>query len=86
MQDGGGRFRSRDQLLRLFAHAKIPTQGRVISIGDSSLEGSLGWFVMSQILGNRSAKLYAGGMAQWTRRGDNPMVRRVNLDAPIPGN
>jgi len=86
MQDGGGRFRSRDQLLRLFAHAKIPTQGRVISIGDSSLEGSLGWFVMSQILGNRSAKLYAGGMAQWTCRGDNPVVRRIDLDAPVPGN
>jgi 3-mercaptopyruvate sulfurtransferase SseA len=37
-------------------------------------------------LGNRSAKLYAGGMAQWTRRGDNPVVRRIDLDAPVPGN
>jgi thiosulfate/3-mercaptopyruvate sulfurtransferase len=81
MRDGGGRFRSTDQLLRLFRHAGVRTEGGVISIGDSSLEGSLGWFVMSEILGNRGAKLYTGGMAQWSRRGDNPMVRRVDLDA-----
>lgn len=80
MRDGRGQFRSKDQLLRLFGHAGIPIEGGVISIGDSSLEGSLGWFVMSEILGNRRAKLYTGGMAQWSRRGDNPMVRRVNLD------
>jgi len=80
MRDGRGQFRSKDQLLRLFRHAGIPIEGGVISIGDSSLEGSLGWFVMSEILGNRRAKLYTGGMAQWSRRGDNPMVRRVNLD------
>lgn len=81
MVDGGGDFRSRDELLRLFEYANIPTEGRVISIGDSSLEASLGWFVMSEILGNRQARLYVGGMAQWTRRGDNPLVRRVNLQA-----
>lgn len=86
MKDGGGQFRSREQLLRLFDYANVPVQGRVISIGDSSLEGSLGWFVMSEILGNRGAKLYTGGMAQWTRRGDNPIVRRVDPDAPVPAN
>ena len=57
MRDGRGQFRSKDQLLRLFSHAGIPIEGGVISIGDSSLEGSLGWFVMSEILGNRRAKL-----------------------------
>lgn len=86
MRDGGGRFRSKNQLLRLFKHAGVPIEGRVISIGDSSLEGSLGWFVMSEILGNRGAKLYTGGMAQWSRRGENPMVRRVDLDAESNSN
>ncbi len=79
MKDGGGHFRSEAELRRLFNWAEIPLTGRVISIGDSSLEGSLGWFVMSEILGNNQARLYAGGMAQWTRRGDNPLVRRVDL-------
>lgn len=86
MKDGGGQFRSRDELIRLFAHADVPITGAVIAIGDSSLEGSLGWFVMSEILGNRLAKLYAGGMAQWTRRGDNPLIRRVNIGTPAPAN
>lgn len=79
MQDGGGTFRPVAELRRLFAYADIATEGRVIAIGDSSLEGSLGWFVMSELLGNKQARLYAGGMAQWTRRGDNPLVRRVNV-------
>ncbi len=86
MQDGGGHFRTRNQLLRLFSHAGVPIEGRVIAIGDSSLEGSLGWFVMSELLGNRGAKLYVGGMAQWTRRGGNPIVRRVNLEVATPEN
>jgi len=86
MKDGGGVFRSKDELTRLFAFADIRTEGQTISIGDSSLEGSLGWFAMSEILGNRSAKLYTGGMAQWTRRGENPLVRRVNIDAPKAAN
>ena len=86
MKDGSGTFRSKEELIRLFAYADVPIAGAVIAIGDSSLEGSLGWFVMSEILGNRLAKLYAGGMAQWTRRGDNPLVRRVDIDSPAPAN
>ena len=82
MADGGGVFRSKEELLRLFSFAKIPVDGKTISIGDSSLEGSLGWFAMSEIVGNPQAKLYPGGMAQWTRRGENPLVRRVNIDEP----
>ncbi len=82
MADGGGVFRSKEELLRLFSFAKIPADGKTISIGDSSHEGSLGWFAMSEIVGNPQAKLYPGGMAQWTRRGENPLVRRVNIDEP----
>ena len=60
-------------------YVQVAPQGRMISIGDSSLEASLGWFVSYELLNNKAARLYTGGFAEWSGRPTSPMVRRVNV-------
>jgi thiosulfate/3-mercaptopyruvate sulfurtransferase len=79
MKDGAGTFRSREELLRVLNYAQVPPQGRMINLGDSSLEASLGWFVSYELLNNKAARLYVGGLAEWSGRTTSPMVRRVNV-------
>ncbi|MGH6815294.1 MAG: sulfurtransferase, partial [Hyphomicrobiaceae bacterium] len=38
---------------------------------------SLGWFVSSEILGNKDAKMYPGSMAEWTADAGRPVEQKV---------
>lgn len=80
MKDGGGFFRSKEDLTRIFEYAKVATQGKTIHIGNTSMEGSLGWFAAYEILGNKNARLYAGGMADWGRDPQNPVRVHLGLE------
>ena len=80
MKDGGGFFRSKEELTKIFEYAKIATQGKTIHMGNSSMEGSLGWFAAYEIIGNKAARLYAGGMADWGRDPQNPVRVHLGLD------
>ncbi len=76
----GGTFRSVDALRRLYAAAKAPTAGPAITFCNTGHWASLGWFVNSELLGNKKTKMYDGSLADWSRDPANPMERRVKLN------
>ncbi|HEC90559.1 MAG TPA: sulfurtransferase [Alphaproteobacteria bacterium] len=65
-KNGGGTFRSPALLKKLFAFAKVPVSGPEIYFCNSGHWASLGWFVSSELLGNKDAKMYDGSMIEWT--------------------
>lgn len=79
-QNGGGKFRPRSELAKLYAHASVPTAGAQINFCNTGHWASLGWFVSSELLGNKAAKMYDGSMAEWTQDASRPVHRQVKLD------
>lgn len=72
-KNGGGTFRDAGELKKLYALAKVPTSGKQISFCNSGHWASLGWFVSSQILGNKQVKMYDGSMIEWSADKAMPM-------------
>lgn len=78
-ENGGGKFRSRDQLATLFAAAGVPTEGEQVSFCNTGHWASIGWFAASEIMGNKDVKLYDGSMTDWTIQG-NSTAAQVTLN------
>jgi thiosulfate/3-mercaptopyruvate sulfurtransferase len=76
-QDNGGFLRSRDGLERVHDLAGVPLDRQQIGFCNTGHNSSLGWFIAHEIFGNRSARLYDGSMAQWSRNAALPMARSV---------
>ncbi len=76
-QNGGGSFRSKDQLQKIYKAVGVPTEGDQITFCNTGHWASLGWFASSEILGNKKTKMYDGSMAAWTRRKDLPVEQRI---------
>ncbi|MDQ2089748.1 sulfurtransferase [Marimonas arenosa] len=68
-QNGGGTFRDAATLKKLYSAAGVPTEGDQISFCNTGHWASIGWFVSSEILGNKSAQLYDASMTGWTAKG-----------------
>lgn len=79
-QNGGGKFRSKDQLSKIYANQSVATAGDQINFCNTGHWASLGWFVSSEILGNKQARMYSGSLADWTQDPAAPVVRKVQLD------
>ena len=77
--DDGGTFRSVETLRRLYAAAGAPTAGPVITFCNTGHWASLGWFVNSELLGNKNTKMYDGSLADWSRDAANPMEQKLKL-------
>ena len=67
LENGMGRFRSKSQLEQLYKLAGIPTSGEQIGFCNTGHWATIGWFVSSELLGNKKASMYDGSMAEWTR-------------------
>jgi len=65
-KNGGGVFRSKDTLAKLYKAAGVPTSGEQISFCNTGHWASIGWFASSEILGNKDAKMYDASMTGWT--------------------
>ena len=65
-KNGGGTFRSSGELKKLYSVARVPTTGAQISFCNSGHWASLGWFVSSEIIGNKDVKMYDGSMIEWS--------------------
>ena len=61
-ENGGGMFRDAGTLKKLYAAAGVPTDGEQISFCNTGHWASVGWFVSSEILGNKNAALYDASM------------------------
>lgn len=77
--DDGGAFRSRDALNTLYAAAGAATKGDTITFCNTGHWASLGWFVNSELLGNKKTKLYDGSLADWSRRPAAPIEAKIKL-------
>ena len=78
--DAGGTLKPQAQLRKLFDQRQIPIGLPFIAFSSASEPAALGWFVASEVLGNRQAKLYEAGMREWAANPDNPVQRIINLD------
>ena len=47
----------------------VPDQGSVIAFCNTGHWATLDWFVMSELLGNKDARMYDGSMLEWTAAG-----------------
>ncbi|MBL8670818.1 MAG: sulfurtransferase [Alphaproteobacteria bacterium] len=77
-QDNGGKFRSAAALRKLVASAGVPVDGDVIAFCNTGQLGSIGWFVLSEILGNPRARLYDGSMVEWAADPAAPIVVKID--------
>jgi len=78
--NNSGKFRSKEQLAKLYKAAGVATSGKQINFCNTGHWASLGWFVSSEIMGNKDARMYDGSMAEWTRDDKAPIERSVSLD------
>ena len=78
-ENGGGMFRSKAQIEQLYKVASVPTSGEQINFCNTGHLASIGWFVSSEILGNKQAKLYDGSMTEWTLNKVGPVEQKVQL-------
>ena len=76
----GGVVRPRAQLARLHELLRVG-DGPTIHFCNTGHRASLGWFVRSQVLGHKDAKLYDGSMAEWTRLPPrtHPVIVRLDI-------
>ena len=70
----------RDALTKLYEAAAVPTSGEQVYFCNSGHWGSLGWFVGSEIMGNKQAKLYDGAMIEWTANPARPVDQKIKLN------
>jgi thiosulfate/3-mercaptopyruvate sulfurtransferase len=77
--NGGGVFRSKAQLEALYRYAGVPTTGEQIAFCNTGHWASVGWFVSSELVGNKQVKLYDGSMVEYTMLKGGPVEQKVNL-------
>jgi len=77
--NGGGEFRNKSQIEQLYKVASVPTSGDQINFCNTGHWASVGWFVSSELIGNKKAKMYDGSMVEWTMLKGGPVEQRVKL-------
>ena len=79
-ENGGGEFRDKSALAKLFELAGLPTEGDVITFCNTGYMASVGWFATSEVLDNKKAKMYDGSLAEWTADKDLPVQSAISLE------
>ncbi|RMD62262.1 MAG: sulfurtransferase [Alphaproteobacteria bacterium] len=71
----GGRFVDAARVAELLRNVGVTTDQDAVAFCNTGHWASLGWFVQSEILGNKKVKLYDGSMVDWSAREELPVVR-----------
>lgn len=79
-ENAGGMFRPKNQLEKLYQAANVPTSGEQINFCNTGHLASIGWFVSSELMGNKKVKLYDGSMVEWTLIKAGPVEQKVSLN------
>lgn len=79
-ENAGGLFRPKAQLEQLYKVANVPTSGEQINFCNTGHLASIGWFVSSELMGNKKARLYDGSMVEWTLIKAGPVDQKVKLN------
>jgi thiosulfate/3-mercaptopyruvate sulfurtransferase len=77
--NGMGEFRKKVQLEQLYKLAGVPTSGEQINFCNTGHWASVGWFVSSELMGNKKVKLYDGSMVEWTIIKAGPVEQKVKI-------
>lgn len=77
--NGGGSFRDKATLESLYRVAGVPTSGPQIAFCNTGHWASIGWFVSSELLGNKQTRLYDGSMVEWTADPALPVEQKVKF-------
>jgi thiosulfate/3-mercaptopyruvate sulfurtransferase len=77
--NGGGKFRNKAQLETLYKYAGVPMTGEQIAFCNTGHWASIGWFVSSELVGNKQVKLYDGSMVEYTMLKGGPLEQKVKL-------
>jgi len=78
--NGGGTFRSTKELKKLYQLAGVDPTTEQINFCNTGHWASLGWFVGSEIIGNKKVTLYDGSMVEWTADESLPMENKISLE------
>lgn len=78
--NGGGEFRSKAQLEKLYQYAGVPASGEQINFCNTGHWASVGWFVSSELMGNKQAKMYDGSMVEYTMLKGEGVEAKVKLN------
>lgn len=78
--NGLGEFRKKAELEKLYKVASVPTSGEQINFCNTGHWASVGWFVSSELMGNKKAKMYDGSMTEWTITKAGPVDQKIKLD------
>ena len=78
--NGQGQFRSKSQIEQLYKVANVPTSGEQINFCNSGHWASVGWFVSSELMGNKKARMYDGSMIEWTQLKGGSIEQKVKLN------
>lgn len=78
--DAGGKLRSRAQLRKLYELREIPFDLPHIAFSNTNERAALGWFVATEILGNKNVQLYEASIREWAAVPTRRMNRQINLD------
>ena len=78
-ENGGGTFRARDQIEKLYQAAGVSPTGKAIYFCNTGHMASVGWFYDHEVLGNRDALLYSGSLVDWTADASMPVEQKVKF-------
>lgn len=79
-QNGGGMFRSKADLAKIYNVSSVKTEGPQINFCNTGHWASLGWFVAHEIMGNKNARMYDGSMLEWSADASLAIEQQVKLD------
>lgn len=77
--NGQGEFRKKGQIEQLYKVANVSTSGDQINFCNTGHWASVGWFVSSELLSNKKARLYDGSMVEWTMLKGGAVEQKVKL-------
>lgn len=79
-QNGGGVFRSKADLTKIYNISKVKPDEAQINFCNTGHWASLGWFVGHEIMGNKNVRMYDGSMVEWSGDANLPIEQQVKLD------
>ena len=78
--NSGGNFRAPEALKKLMATVGLQDGADMFVFCNTGHWASITWFVASELLGQKKARLYDGSLADWTARNNAPLERKIKLN------